>query len=102
MNHPWICAVIALALPTLASAATSAVPAASCQPPKSPPANGASAPQIDAYNNALPKYRQCVQDYVNARTADAEKYTALAKTNSEAANAAVEQYNKFVKSANNH
>lgn len=99
MNHPLIYAVMALAFPSLALAAAPAVPALSCQAPQPPPAKGASAPQIDAYNDALPKYRQCVQDYVNARTAEAEKYSALANANSEAANKAVEQYNNFVKAA---
>lgn len=86
-------------LPVLALAAT--VPAAHCQQPTPPPKQGASAPQIDAYNKALPKYRKCIQSYVAARTDDAKKYSALAQQNSQAATKAVNEFNSFVKSVNN-
>lgn len=89
-----------LLLPVLALAATPSVPAPHCQQPTPPPKQGASAPQIDAYNKALPKYRKCIEDYVTERTDDAKKYSALAQANSKAATQAVNEFNDFVKSVN--
>ncbi|MDN5873889.1 MAG: hypothetical protein L0H29_05840 [Sinobacteraceae bacterium] len=86
-----------LLLPALALAATPDVPAPNCKQPTPPPKKGASAPQVVAYNKALPEYRKCIQAYVGARTTDAKKYSKLAQANSEAANKAVKEFNAFVK-----
>lgn len=83
--------------PALALAAAAQPPALDCHQPTPPPKKGASAPQVVAYNKALPKYRKCIQAYVGARTADAQKYTKLAQANAKAANEAVEVFNAFVK-----
>ncbi|HEU0197902.1 MAG TPA: hypothetical protein VFQ88_11920 [Nevskiaceae bacterium] len=93
-------ASLALLLPALASAASPPVPALDCVQPTPPPVHGASAPQIVAYNQALPKYRACIQAYVKARGEDMKHYEALAQASSKAATDAVTSFNAFVKSVN--
>lgn len=94
-------ASLLLALAPLAAHAADAVPKLDCHQPTPPPKNGPSKAQVDAYNTALPKYRDCIQQYVKARSDDAKKYSALSQDNAKAANDAIEQFNSFVKRVSN-
>lgn len=86
-----------MATGSVAAAEAPTVPEMNCPQPAPLPEKGVSTQQVDAYNKALPEYRQCVQTYVDARTADAKRYSELTQANNKAAEAAVAEFNRFAK-----
>lgn len=105
---PWVGLILAGALtasaagaqsPTQSPAAASSapsVPEMTCKQP-TPPGDDATPKQVNQFNQDAKAYQVCVQDYVNARQADLQKYQNLAKANAAAANAAIKSFNDFVK-----
>ncbi|MDE2149537.1 MAG: hypothetical protein KGJ55_06860 [Gammaproteobacteria bacterium] len=77
------------------AAAASAVPALNCKPP-TPLSDAPSETEVKQFNAGAKAYQTCVQDYVDARRNDLNKYEALAKANAAAANDAITGFNAYV------
>lgn len=82
--------------PATSTAAVPGVPANDCAKP-TPLSDVPSQPEVKKFNAQAKVYQTCVQAYVNARRDDLNKYEALAKANAAAANAAIKDFNAFVK-----
>lgn len=106
--QPFVLATALIACASAASAqqaatgstSPSAVPAMNCEKPGDSVGIEPSNAQQQRFQKKIDAYKACVSDYAKAMGAKANEYVDLAKTYSNAANAAVESYNAYVTALN--
>ena len=86
--------------PDVTKPATGDVPPLSCKQPSPPPLVEPSHFQIDSFNKQLVVYQQCIKDYVGERQKAVKQLNEQIARNTDAANAAIKQFNDFNKSVN--
>ncbi len=73
---------------------SSDVPAHTCKEPKKPRTFNRQA--IETYKKNIDVYRNCIVEYVKEHNEEAKKYQKLAEDNRNAANQALDDWNRFV------
>ncbi|MGH8541690.1 MAG: hypothetical protein ACRETW_14455 [Stenotrophobium sp.] len=86
------------AVANAAQAGVGDVPQMDCKQPSPPPQIEPSQLQIDGFNKNLVLYKKCIEDYVGDRQKVIKQLNDQVIKNTDAANAAVKQFNDFNKS----